>query len=783
VIGDTYGTNVNLTITNVQASNEGSYDVVVTSAFGSVTSAMAVLTVVSPPEIISTTPPAGPGTNWLNATSVSLSVAATNADPTDYPLSYQWSLNGTSLPGATSSNFTFALASGQEGDCAVTISDGPCSTNISWGTLLCALPGMVETWGDDEYGECNRPISLTNATGIAAGEYQSVAVTDNGTVVQWGQYSYGTNFYSVSNTNYATLPPGSNVVAVSASLGHAIALLGGGSVVTWGLTNDPANTVPTNLLPATAVAAGWEHNVALLTNGMVAVWGDDEYDQTNVPTGLSNVIAIAAGAYHSLALLSNGTVVAWGDDDSDQTNVPTGLSNVVAIAAGDWHSLALQSNGIVIAWGDDDLDQTNVPTGMSNVMAIAGGSGHSLALINDGTLVAWGDDSEGQTNAITQGSGVTVKLIAAGGDHSMAAIFSQWVQYPVDVSKDLLLIYNTNSSDSSNVCAYYLANRPGVSNANVLGIGVITNDPILPSDYTNIFQSQVQMWLSNNPTKRPLYVILFQSIPQEVDWYTNAEDAATDQDAPSVQYHLHYSTAPGWYPFVTAINMNGLSGTNFNSSDGTNDCIAYIDKLVAMASNNPPGTLFISATATHYGNINWYFDDDQGAYPSFPLGLEAAQGVESNGVSSLSVTYTSFTNGTHITEGTNVAGYFTWGYNGGLGGGYDTNEAISFVGASTWYLIATAESFNGQRVSFQGNFLAWFSSNAFAGTNYSNTPVGAITHVNEPDVYADDCYDYFGDWAAGKSFAICAWAGQIGTYPNGMTDLYFQAVGDPFIRQ
>ena len=74
------------------------------------------------------------------------------------------------------------------------------------------------------------------------------------------------------------------------------------------------------------------------------------------------------------------------------------------------------------------------------------------------------------------------------GDHTMAAIFSPLVQYPIDVSKDLLLIYNsTNISYSSNVCAYYMAHRPMVGNANVLGLSCTTNEGIVMSDYTNSF--------------------------------------------------------------------------------------------------------------------------------------------------------------------------------------------------------------------------------------------------------------------------------------------------------
>ena len=59
----------------------------------------------------------------------------------------------------------------QQGNYAVTVSNAAGSATNSWGTILRALPGMVEAWGADEYGECDRPVWLTNVTAIAAGEY------------------------------------------------------------------------------------------------------------------------------------------------------------------------------------------------------------------------------------------------------------------------------------------------------------------------------------------------------------------------------------------------------------------------------------------------------------------------------------------------------------------------------------------------------------------------------------------------------------------------------------
>ncbi len=119
----------------------------------------------------------------------------------------------------------------------------------------------------------------------------------------------------------------------------------------------------------------------------------------------------------------------------------------------------------------------------------------------------------------------------------------------------------------------------------------------------------------------------------------------------------------------------------------------------------------------------------------------------------------------------------TWGANGGQGGDYALNRSVAFSGNSGWYLIQTVESYNGQRCDpGQGTFLKWFSSNAFGGTSYSNTPIGAVTHVEEPSLGGvSDSARYFGLWVQNKGFAICAW--------NSLNTLYFQAVGDPFVKR
>ena len=168
---------------------------------------------------------------------------------------------------------------------------------------------------------------------------------------------------------------------------------------------------------------------------------------------MTNVSAIASGTNFDLALLNNGTVVAWGASGQNQTNVPPGLSNVVAIAAGGSHALALRQNGLA-----DRLGFQHQRSGWAQqcLATLAAGDNYSLALKNDGTVVVWGDNSEGQTNM--PGAMSNVKLIAAGGNHSLTSVFSSWTEYPVNVTNDLLLIYNTNSTDSATVLNYYLEN-------------------------------------------------------------------------------------------------------------------------------------------------------------------------------------------------------------------------------------------------------------------------------------------------------------------------------------
>jgi hypothetical protein len=609
---------------------------------------------------------------------------------------------------------------------------------------------VVFAWGLTNAGQCNIPTPLNDAIALAGGGNYTLILRETGTVIAFGTNDFG----------QVEIPPGTDhVIAIAAGDTHGLALKKDGTVAAWGRNDLGQTSVPSDATNVIAISAGGQQSLALKNDGTVVQWGQTF---ASLPASLTNVVAIASGWNFHLALRADGSVVAWGDDTYGQTNVPPNLTNVVAVAAGGFHALALRQDGTIVAWGSNSFGETNVPSNLTNAMAIAAGYTHSIALRNDGTVVAWGDNTYGQTNVPSFSR--PVKLIGAGGYHSLAGYFMRQTQYPVSVSQDLLLIYNINSVNSAVVKDYYLAHRPMVQDANVLGIGCTTNETFLPDEYTNVFAAQVQNWLAQNPTKRPQYVILFPDIPSRVN--TNNTPGVYQFDyygyapRPSVQCQLNASCSPGWHPFVTSINLNT-----------TNDCEAYINKLEFFGTNFSPGQLVISAAAENYGDTNYYFDPVNDILSD---GARAKSALLPKGVSSSAI----FSGGSsHITLATNVTGYLTWGVNGGQSPNYSIDGSVAFVASSGWYLIETVESFNGQRYQTgQGNFLRWFMSNSFGGTNYSNTPIGAVCHVDEPTPQgANDPPTYFGSWATGKNFAICAWYSR--------ETPYFQAVGDPFVTK
>lgn len=111
-------TNASLTLTNLQASDAGTYTVVATNSAGSATSNGAVLTVTSSSAPSISVQPEGH--TVATGSSVVFGVTASGGG-----LSYQWKKNGTPVGGATSAQYLLSNASGGDaGSYTVTVSNG-----------------------------------------------------------------------------------------------------------------------------------------------------------------------------------------------------------------------------------------------------------------------------------------------------------------------------------------------------------------------------------------------------------------------------------------------------------------------------------------------------------------------------------------------------------------------------------------------------------------------------------------------------------------------------------
>jgi hypothetical protein len=300
----------------------------------------------------------------------------------------------------------------------VALSDTGSSSQIGLSSIFAAPIYPVVAWGNNSDRQARAPV-LANVAAVAAGDFHSIALLDNGQVVEWGK-----NIVDPNAGVIVSKPALTGVTDIAAGGSHNLVRQSDGRVLAWGANGDGQATAPADIVTAVKVAAGARHSLALLANGTVRGWGEDYLGKNAAPVSLTGmtVIAIAAGQNHSLALKNTGEVVAWGSNAAFQTDVPAeALSGVTAIAAGWNHNLALKSNGSVVAWGLNTGGQASVPIeASSGVVQIAAGDTYSMALKSDGTVVTWGYKADVDPVTIVPDGTTQVTQIAAGGYHALA---------------------------------------------------------------------------------------------------------------------------------------------------------------------------------------------------------------------------------------------------------------------------------------------------------------------------------------------------------------------------
>ncbi len=266
--------------------------------------------------------------------------------------------------------------------------------------------------------------------------------------------------------------PLSDVVSVSVSGTHMIALKGDGTVWTCGSNRygqlgdgtfiDRASPVQVGALEGVvAVAANFSQSLALTADGNVWPWGfgsdpPDKYivshSSTNPPyfgvatsiCGNGNLRAVFSGTGNQYSFWnwvpSFGETYAWVIEWSEIE-----IRRYSSVASGGQHGLALRGDGVIRSWGDNGSGQLGdgtydsawglrsvlQETGevLSGVVAVAAGSNHSIAVRYDGTVWSWGGNSRGQVGdgttdsrprAVRVGGLTDVVGISASGDQSFA---------------------------------------------------------------------------------------------------------------------------------------------------------------------------------------------------------------------------------------------------------------------------------------------------------------------------------------------------------------------------
>ena len=321
---------------------------------------------------------------------------------------------------------TKSVAAGFSHTCAVTVGGG----------VLC--------WGENSLGELGNngttssfePVAVagleSGVVAVAAGKFYSCALTITGAVMCWGDNSFATLGNNSPATPFSDTPvavvdagnvPLSGATAITAGVGHACALIGGG-VKCWGMNYSgqlgnhdyslpqafAGSVVDASNVPITgiaALAAGTNHTCAVTASGGAKCWGDNYLgtlgnndgsviassvpltvvDAGNVP--VTGMASIAAGVNFNCATTTAHGVKCWGSGGSGQLGIGafadsstpadvvdsslTPITGVSSVTAGAAHACATTlATGAVECWGYNFYGELANPSdGLSNVSKAA----------------------------------------------------------------------------------------------------------------------------------------------------------------------------------------------------------------------------------------------------------------------------------------------------------------------------------------------------------------------------------------------------------------------------
>lgn len=283
-------------------------------------------------------------------------------------------------------------------------------------------------------------------TEVAAGDYTSFAVKNDGSLWVWGSNQYGARGDGSSGGNLASpvqVPIPNRITTPSRRGKHAVAIGVGvyaaidteGQVWTWGVNwNGRLGDGTTNprYTPARVKKSA----------------RPDDY--------LTGIVSIAAGAGTLAAVDADGIVWTWGagadgalgngfTTDSSypvqvvqagNSNAGTPLAGVEQVACGSsGFCIALARSGTVYGWGTNNFSQLGIPAGGAlsiatpvgiapggRLDAIAAGAAHCIAHSLDGNVYGWGYNGRGQLGIGSTAVAVSPPVVMNAGPDGMSDI-------------------------------------------------------------------------------------------------------------------------------------------------------------------------------------------------------------------------------------------------------------------------------------------------------------------------------------------------------------------------